>query len=283
MADWFKFYENDLDETRFQYAIHQLVEVCPVWVGILSECCRHKSDTIRWGNNEIELFGFSQRLNVSVPKVNEAIKLLVDIDYISRGENTLKVLKWSYKQSDYCQRIKRATPNSVRTVSEQCSLRGEERRVDKSTSTITASLSECEAIYQWYPKKVGRGAALKAIKNAMKDASVEMLTAAVKAMAEAWKDQESKQYCPNASTWFNQKRYTDPFESYRPQIHRNGNGLSGIDKSILQKEKDLIVSRLATLRSQYDGHQSWSEKDKLEAGKLKPRLSQINGQLGCLL
>jgi len=66
--------------------------------------------------------------------------------------------------------------------------------------------------------------------------------------------------------------------------HQSDNGkLAPIDKAILQKEKDLIVARLATLRSQYDGHQSWSEKDKIEAHKLKPRLADINGQLGCLL
>ncbi len=70
---------------------------------------------------------------------------------------------------------------------------------------------------------------------------------------------------------------------FEPKNGTPNGKLAPIDKAILQKEKDLIVSRLATLRSQYDGHQSWSEKDKLEAGKLKPRLSQINGQLGCLL
>ena len=65
--------------------------------------------------------------------------------------------------------------------------------------------------------------------------------------------------------------------------HATQGTLSGIDKAILQKEKDLIVARISTIRSQYDGHQSWSEKDKTEVGKLKPRLAEINSQLGCLL
>jgi hypothetical protein len=66
--------------------------------------------------------------------------------------------------------------------------------------------------------------------------------------------------------------------------HQTDNGkLAPIDKAILQKEKDLIIARLNTLRSQYDGHQTWSEKDRLEAVKLKTKLSEINSQLGCLL
>lgn len=131
MADWFKLYENDLDETRLQWAIGTLSEVTPVWIGILSECCRHKSDTIRWGSNEIELFGFSRRLNISIPKVNESVNLLIRIDYIEKGENTLKVLKWTSKQSEYCQKKAAKTPDSVGTVSGQCRPRQDKTRQEE--------------------------------------------------------------------------------------------------------------------------------------------------------
>lgn len=70
---------------------------------------------------------------------------------------------------------------------------------------------------------------------------------------------------------------------FEPKNGTSNGKLAPIDKAILQKEKDLICARLTTLRSQYDGHQSWSEKDKIEAHKLKPRLAEINSQLGCLL
>lgn len=179
MADWFKVFENGIDETRFQYAIHKLQEVHGVWMGILSECCRHKSDTVRWGDNEIELFGFSQRLNISIPKVNDAINILVEIDYLKRGQNTLKVLAWKEKQSDYCQRINRQRPNSVRTVSEQCIPRGEESRsdemiVDKSTKTPSVVPFLPEEVIFWnsqetLPKvqsfSAGRQKSLKARKT----------------------------------------------------------------------------------------------------------------------
>ncbi len=132
MADWFKFYENDLDETRLQYAIAKLPEVVAVWVGILSECCRHKSGTVRWGTNEIELFGFSRRLNVSIPKVNAAINLLVEIEYIAREGDMLNVLRWNKKQSEYCQAISRRTPESVPSDSRESRPRGEESRGEEN-------------------------------------------------------------------------------------------------------------------------------------------------------
>jgi len=140
MADWFKFYENDLDETRLQYAISQLPEVIPVWVGILSEACRHKVGTVSWGSDEIELFGFSKRLGLSIPKVNEAIILLEKIRYISRQPDSVTVIKWGEKQSEYCQKLTKKqnqagdkNPNngkSVGTLSGHCrdTVGQEERR-----------------------------------------------------------------------------------------------------------------------------------------------------------
>lgn len=148
MADWFKFYENDLDETRLQYAVSKLPEVIPVWVGILSEACRDKSGTISWRDDEIELFGFSRRLGVSIPKVNEAINILIEIRYITKQDQTITILKWGKKQSEYCQKKKVADhktgqndspkKDSVPTVSRQCpdnvlleERRGEEIRVEE--------------------------------------------------------------------------------------------------------------------------------------------------------
>lgn len=145
MADWFKFYENDLDETRLQYAIAKLPEVVSVWVRTLSECCRHKSDTFRWGSN-IELFGFSSRLGITPEKVTRAIELLAEIDYVEIGDNYIKVLKWGAKQSEYCQWKQRhqnnPTPQTrerVRTPSGVSSRRGEENRGDEKRTYSTAS------------------------------------------------------------------------------------------------------------------------------------------------
>ena len=107
MANWFKFSENDIDEPRLQYAIGELPEVLNVWLLILSECCRHRSGDVKWSNNQFELLGYSRRLNVTVPKINEAIRLLDSIGYVSRQDGCLKVLKWSEKQGEYLTRKER--------------------------------------------------------------------------------------------------------------------------------------------------------------------------------
>lgn len=134
MADWFKFYENGLDEPRLQYAIGQLSEITPVWVGILSECCRTKSGQIAWDDDEAYLMGFSRRLNVSVPKVNEAVNLLKRIRYIEVASGTLTVLKWKDLQSEYMrkkERVKQPVSGQYPDKVGFCPPRGEERRGDK--------------------------------------------------------------------------------------------------------------------------------------------------------
>jgi hypothetical protein len=68
-----------------------------------------------------------------------------------------------------------------------------------------------ERIYSAYPKKVGKGQAVRAIRSAMKSTPFEILAYAVKAYADAvsrWPDSE-KQYIPNPSTWFNGRRWED--------------------------------------------------------------------------
>lgn len=145
MANWFKLYETDLDETRMRYAMSQLPEVWPVWTGVLMECCKHRGDTFSWGLEDHELFGFSERLKISIPKVNEAINLLCSIHYIEKSNGTLKVLKWNEKQDDYLARKARGDYEKVRTsrrVSESIGgspleeRRGEEKKQKSETSRV---------------------------------------------------------------------------------------------------------------------------------------------------
>ena len=138
MANWFRIYDDHLDESRFRYALDKLTDVGWVWIGILTECCKHRSDTIKWGKEAHELFGFSDRLKVPIPTVNEAVNLLCEIKYVKRMNGHLKVLKWNDKQSDYCTRRQRGDYRKYRRVSDnigenpKISHRGEERRGDKS-------------------------------------------------------------------------------------------------------------------------------------------------------
>jgi hypothetical protein len=97
---------------------------------------------------------------------------------------------------------------------------GSERDIDRDILSIASSMlqaspqadaiaSECERVYEAYPKKVGRPAALKAITKAIKKHGLQHVLQAAQRFAAAWKDQPSLQYCPHPATWFNQERYND--------------------------------------------------------------------------
>lgn len=145
MADWFKFYVDGLDEPRFRYAMRSMVEVCPVWLVILSECGRTKSDTIEWSGDEVDLLGWSEKATVSPAKLNEAINLLAKIRYITITENHITVRKWNDLQSDYCRKFASKKPKIVRqspTKSDKVPLeerRGEEIREDKNIAEPSAT------------------------------------------------------------------------------------------------------------------------------------------------
>lgn len=72
---------------------------------------------------------------------------------------------------------------------------------------------EAEAIYEAYPRKVGKLAALKAITTALRtsDMSAQGMLVATKRYADAvarW-PKDRHQFIPMPATWFNQGRYMD--------------------------------------------------------------------------
>jgi len=136
MADWFKFYNDSIDEPRLQWAVSEQAEVLPVWVLILSECSKHYSGILSWRDKDYELLGYARKINVTPAKLNAALGLLVRIEYLEKTENHIKVLRWNDMQSIYCQRKASESVHSVRTVSAHTphvvpleERRGEERRI----------------------------------------------------------------------------------------------------------------------------------------------------------
>jgi len=142
MADWFKMYENGIDEGRFKYALAKNPLALNVWVWVLSECCRCKSDTIDGG--KFDVFGAHQKLNIPEESIQKCLDLLADVSYISLQDNKITVLKWNKRQSDYCRRQSAQCADSVRTVSEQSLTRGEEKRGEEKRKASSKRLSEVE-------------------------------------------------------------------------------------------------------------------------------------------
>jgi len=76
-----------------------------------------------------------------------------------------------------------------------------------STNPLKPPISP-EEIYQAYPRKVGKGNAVKAIEKALRKIDCETLLAIVKRYADkiSWQD---KQFIPHPATWFNGERWKD--------------------------------------------------------------------------
>lgn len=84
--------------------------------------------------------------------------------------------------------------------------------------------TDCLAIYEAYPKKVGKGAALKAIAKALtKIGHAELLTT-VQAFANSpavrsKRGTQDWQYVPHPATWFNQERWADAVDSGKRAVN----------------------------------------------------------------
>lgn len=80
-----------------------------------------------------------------------------------------------------------------------------------------------EQIYGYYPRKVGKGSALKAIQRALKKTSPDALEAAVREYAAAvasW-PKEERQFVPHPATWFNQERWNDDRAEWKREAKKS--------------------------------------------------------------
>lgn len=133
------------------------------------------------------------------------------------------------------QRFGSAQPNATRTPLEQCSNTARtdaEQTTEQAPNQPTSNnqhpvatsqkrsvksfdSSSAESIYQLYPRKEGKGKALQAIEKALRIATAEVLTEAVKSFAAA-KAGTDPQYIPHPASWFNARRWEDDRKTWGP-------------------------------------------------------------------
>jgi len=78
----------------------------------------------------------------------------------------------------------------------------------KPAATTTSPAHQAEMIYEAYPRKVARPAAIQAIRRALQGHSFDWLLERVQKYAECVEG-SSKKFIPHPATWFNQARYDD--------------------------------------------------------------------------
>ena len=94
----------------------------------------------------------------------------------------------------------------------------------KEVGRRIADDATAEVIYKAYPRKIGKGAAIKAIVKALnKGVSANILLHAVNEYSDAIAWQQNRSLIPHPATWFNQERWEDdPKEWEQPTQGNQG-------------------------------------------------------------
>ena len=162
-----------------------------------------------------------------------------------------------------------------------------EEPVKEPTKEPRVSEKQCEEVYQAYPRKKGRGAALKAIRKAIKDFGFEKLKAAVEAFAAEWKQRQLNgddlKFCPWPQKWFNEQRYRDEPDEVVAPVAGSAPAAS-MSVWELKQLRDTLQEDARKIRLRFfvdEAHFSqWdSEEKRKEYLALRERVDGINKQL----
>lgn len=185
--------------------------------------------------------GIQRLSNVTEEECAHALETLQDPDIDSRSLvhegrriervdggwlilNYTKYREFTYADTPDAIRMRRKREEEKKNKGEHCSNSSEHSGTilnnlghSASASVLNSDLIKGDArgipeaelrIYALYPKKVGRGQAIRAIKTALKKISAEDLETAVKEYADDCLGKDP-QYIPNPATWFNGERWLD--------------------------------------------------------------------------
>lgn len=104
--------------------------------------------------------------------------------------------------------VRRRKPKAVEKPAAETAKEPEALPEAKPASTTTSAAHQAEIIYEAYPRKVARPAAIQAIRRALQAESFDWLLKRVQRYAECVEG-SSKKFIPHPATWFNQARYDD--------------------------------------------------------------------------
>ena len=84
------------------------------------------------------------------------------------------------------------------------------RQAKNDPTKETALMAIFQKFYVEYPKHVGRGAAIRALRGALKIATADQIIKGAKKFAAECKEKSAKfEYIPHPATWLNQQRWLD--------------------------------------------------------------------------
>lgn len=146
MADWFKFYEDELDREEFQAAWSECKALPCILLWSRCQATKQKSDRFKI-NNKYQMIGLAQKLKITEHELKQGFDLLQEIGYVTLLNDEVVCNDWEKHQSKYlyerqrkqklidkCKDVPTLYPQSepiVPSLYPQSTLRGEERREEK--------------------------------------------------------------------------------------------------------------------------------------------------------
>jgi hypothetical protein len=148
MADWFKFYCDELDKEEFIAAWDECPSLPVILIWARAQATKAKDSTFQL-RNKYQIVGLCKKLRITEHELQSGLQLLVSIGYIELINETVKILGWDKLQSKYLYEQTRKgkkqitetsttthklptnysqTTHIVNTENPQTTLGGEERR-----------------------------------------------------------------------------------------------------------------------------------------------------------
>jgi len=191
----------------------------------------------------------------------------------------VKVLKYSAYQSEDADgwdagadtSAYKVADTSAYTNADASAYENKKKEVKKKEERKTYSVSFSK-FWDLYPKKVGKGAANRSWKAAVKRADAKNILTAAAHFSKSSKARGK--FCPNPATWLNQERWEDDPSTwvdeavapiYKPVV-----------KSQEQTRQELLEIEHVALRTKY---RQIEDKESKEAKELFSRMEKIRGEL----
>lgn len=181
-------------------------------------------------DTEIRIPNFERHLSKSSKKRAENSRrqreCRADEGEMSRGE----------RDKSATESVRKARPDKEKIKREK------ERDISLGDSATAVIETNTETIYQAYPRKVAKPAALKAIRLALKAIDAASLLALTEAYAEARRGADP-QFTPHPATWFNSQRWADDPETWK----QHGPDSSGTRAPPAGREQERIARNFGAL------------------------------------
>lgn len=219
MSRWFRMYDELLDDPKAQRLEPALFKT---WINLLCLASR-RGGTLPPGASDI---AFALRL--SMESVEQAVKQLTECGLIDETANGLIPHNWDgrqYKSDVSTERVKRFR-NGDETPAKREMKRSRSVSVSESASASESGKEDdeffFEAWYATYPRRQGRGQALKAFRAALRKTDFDTLMAGVARYKTGLKPDYADWAMP--ATWLNGERWLDEASASGvvPQQPKNG-------------------------------------------------------------